>query len=342
MEVETAKKILRVFLWTTVFFLIGVIPRSTAQDAHMTKLVEGAKKEGAVMWYTSMNIEDAKKMVDAFSKKYPFLRVDFFRANSAKLLNRVLTETRAGRYLFDVLALSGFETHQVVKSGLLQPYVSPESKVYPEMFKDPNGFWTDYFDSYAIIGYNTRLIPIGQAPKDWEQLLEPKWKGKLIMDFEDVRWYATILDRWGRERSQKFMKALARQEMSFRRGANLIAQLVVAGEVPMGMVNAHTIERMKVAGAPVEWITTLDPIVVSLHPIGLSVKPLHPNAGKLLIDFVLSREGQQVIVDVGRTSPRQGMDPRIDSRKLKLFPTRPALAESYQQHEQEYKEIFGR
>ncbi|MGH7774888.1 MAG: ABC transporter substrate-binding protein [Candidatus Binatia bacterium] len=324
-----------------LFPLLGFLSKATAQDAHTANLVERARKEGAVIWYTSMNLEDAKKMVDAFSKKYPFLRIDFFRANSAKLLNRVLTETRAGRYLFDVLALSGFEIHQVVKSGLLQPYVSPESKAYPELFKDAKGFWTDYFDSYAVVGYNTKLIPKGQQPKDWDDLLDPQWKGKLLMDFEDVRWYATMLDRWGREKGERYMRALAKQGMPFRRGASLISQLVVAGEAPMGMVNAHTTERIKDRGGPVDWVRTSDPIVVSLHPIGLAFKPVHPNAGKLLIDFVLSKEGQQVIVDVGRTSPRPGMDPRVDPSKLKLFPTRPELAERYQQFEQEYKEIFG-
>jgi len=325
--------------WTSIFLLMG--SSLSAQENQNAKLVEGAKKEASVMWYTSMNIEDAKKMVDAFEKKYPFIKVEYFRANSAKLLQRAVTEARAGKYFFDVIALSGFETHQIAKLRLLQPYISPERKAYPEIFRDAKGLWTDYFDSYAVIGYNTRLIPKGQEPKEWSDLLNPKWKGKLTMDFEDVRWYATMLDKWGKEKGQNFMRGLAKQEMPFSRGANLIAQLVVAGETPMGMVNAHTIEKMKEKGAPVDWIKTTDPIVVSLHPIGYASKPVHPNAGKLLLDFVLSKEGQQVVVDVGRTSPRPGMDPRVDPKKLKLYPTKPELAEKYEQYEKEFKEIFG-
>lgn len=312
-----------------------------AQDGHTTQLVEGAKKEGTVMWYTSMNAEDAKKMADAFTTKYPFLKVEFFRSNSTKILTRALTETKTGAYLFDVVAVSGFEIHQMIKSGIVQPYVSPESKVYPAMFKSSQGYWTDYFDSYAIIGYNTKLIARGQAPKDWPDLLQPKWKGKFMMDAEDTRWYATILDRWGEEKGRSFMKALAKQEMPIRSGSSLIAQLVAAGEAPMGSVNVHTMERMKLKGAPVDWVATTDPIVVSLHPMGLSIKPAHLNAGKLFIDFVLSKNGQQVILDVGRTSPRPGMDPRVDGSKLKLYPTRPELADRYPQYEKEYREIFG-
>jgi iron(III) transport system substrate-binding protein len=129
--------------------------------------------------------------------------------------------------------------------------------------------------------------------------------------------------------------------MPIRSGSSLIAQLVAAGEAPMGSVNVHTMERMKLKGAPVDWVATTDPIVVSLHPMGLSIKPAHPNAGKLFIDFVLSKDGQQVILDVGRTSPRPGMDPRVDGSKLKLYPTRPELADRYPQYEKEYRQIFG-
>lgn len=323
------------------FCQILFVTFALAQDHHTTALIEGAKKEGSVMWYTSMNGEDAKKMADAFNRKYPFVKIEFFRSNSTKILHRIMTETRTGRYLFDVVAVSGFEIYQMIKSGLLQRYLSPESMSYPELFKDPKGYWTDYFDSYAIIGYNTKLIAKGQHPKDWPDLLDPKWKGKLMMDSEDVRWYATILDRWGDEKGRNFMKALAKQEMTFRSGSSLIAQLVAAGEAPMGMVNVHTIEKMKERGAPVDWVATTDPIVVSLHPIGLAAKPLHPNAGKLLIDFILSKDGQTVIMDMGRTASRPGMDPRNESRKLRLFPTRPELAERYPQYEQEYRQIFA-
>ena len=329
------------FLLAFLFCQLFVSRLALAQDGHTNRLIEGAKKEGAVMWYSSMNVEDAKKMADAFNRKYPFVKIEFFRSNSTKILHRIMTETKTGRYLFDAVAVSGFEIYQMIKSGLLQRYVSPESKTYPELFKDPRGYWTDYFDSYAIIGYNTKLIAKGQHPKDWPDLLDPKWKGKLMMDSEDVRWYATILDRWGEEKGRTFMKALAKQDMPVRSGSSLIAQLVAAGEAPMGMVNVHTIERMKGRGAPVDWVTTTDPIVVSLHPIGLAARPPHPNAGKLLIDFILSKDGQAVIMDVGRTSPRPGMDARIDGSKLKLFPTRPELAERYPHYEQEYRQIFN-
>lgn len=336
------KKSLRLIFLAFIYIQIFPLRLCLAQESHTTRLIEGAKKEGAVMWYTSMSGADAKKMTDAFTKKHPFIKMEFFRAASGTVLSRMLSEARAGTHLLDVASVSGFETYQMAKSLLLQPYVSPESRTYPEMFKDAKGYWTDYFDSYVVIGYNTKLIPKGQNPKDWEALLDSKWKGKLTRGSDDVGWYATMLDRWGDEKGRKFMKALAKQEMPARTGGStLIAQLVAAGETPMGMVQAHTIESLKGRGAPVDWITTTDPIVVSLHPMGLATKPPHPNAGKLFIDFVLSQEGQKVIIDMGRTSPRPGMDPRSEGSNLKLFPTRPELADRYSEYEKEFRQVFG-
>ena len=187
-------------LIAVLLFETLLVTFALAQDSHTAALIEGAKKEGTVMWYCSMNAEDAKKLTDSFNKKYPFVKVEFFRSNSTKVLHRIMTETKTGRYLFDVVGVSGFEIYQMIKSGLVQPYHSPESKAYPELFKDLRGYWTDYFDSYAIIGYNTKQIAKGQQPKDWPDMLDPKWKGKLMVDSEDVRWYATILDRWGEKK----------------------------------------------------------------------------------------------------------------------------------------------
>ena len=109
------------------------------------------------------SIEDAKAILLAFNKKYPILKTDFFRAGSARLFNRIMNEARVGKVLFDLVAVRGLETHQLVKTGLLQPYVSPESVAYPAGFKDSKGYWVDYFDSYNVIGYNTHLVARDQA-----------------------------------------------------------------------------------------------------------------------------------------------------------------------------------
>jgi len=325
---------------TIFFFVIGFPPGSVAQDSHTGKLIEGAKKEASLIWYTSTSIEDIKRLFDAFTKKYPFIKTEFFNAGSARVFNRILNEARAGKVFFDLVAVRGVETHQLVKEGFLQPYFSPESSAYPQGFKDAKGYWVDYFDAYNVIGYNTKLVPKERAPKNWDDLLDPRWKGKIAMDEEMYSWYAAMVVAWGREKAQSFMKGLAKQDIQLRSGQTLIAQLMAAGEFHVGMALAHRIEKMKEQGAPVEWVTTLDPITVSLHPIGVATKAPHSNSAKLFIDFVLSKEGQQVVLAIGRTPSRPGIDTKMQSKNLKLFPISPELGEHYNQYQKEFREIF--
>jgi len=335
------RRVSMLLLLLSVFHL-GFSFRSEAQDSHTQKLIDGAKKEGALVWYMSASIEDAKAILLAFSKKYPFLKTDFFRAGSARLFNRIMNEARAGKVLFDLVAVRGLETHQLVKAGLLQPYVSPASVAYPAGFKDSKGYWVDYFDSYNVIGYNTQLVARDQAPKSWEDLLDPKWKGKIALDEENFSWYGAMTQKWGKEKTQRYMRALAKQDIQLRNGQTLIAQLMAAGEFSVAMVLAHRIEKMKEQGAPVEWVTTLDPVTASLHPIGIAAKAPHPNAAKLFVDFILSKDGQQLLLSIERTPARPGIDTKMEARKLKLFPMPPELGERYEQFQKEFREIFGR
>jgi iron(III) transport system substrate-binding protein len=331
---------MRRILILILLFQLCFPSNSESQDTHTAKLIEGAKKEGSLIWYTSTSIEDIKRLFDAYTKKYPFIKTEFFNAGSARVFNRILNESRVGKIFFDLVAVRGVETHQLVKGGFLQPYLSPESGAYPQGFKDAKGYWVDYFDAYNIIAYNTKLVPKEQAPKSWEDLLDPKWKSKIALEEEMYSWYAAISVAWGRERAQRYMRALAKQDVQLRSGQTLIAQLMAAGEFPMGMALAHRIEKMKEQGAPVEWVTTLDPVTVSLHPIGVAAKAPHPNAAKLFIDFVLSKEGQQLVLAIGRTPSRPGIDTKMQARNLKLFPIPPELGEHYNQYQKEFREIF--
>lgn len=196
----------------------------------------------------------------------------------------------------------------------------------------------DYFDAYNVIGYNTKLVARDQAPKSWEDLLDPKWKGKIALDEENYSWYGAMTQKWGKEKTQRYMRGLAKQDIQLRSGQTLIAQLMAAGEFPVAMVLAHRIEKMKEQGAPVEWVTTLDPVTVSLHPIGVAAKAPHPNAAKLFIDFILSKEGQQLLLSIERTPARPGIDTKMEARKLKLYPIPPELARTMNN----CKKSFGR
>ena len=203
---------MRLVLILILSLSLGSPAISRGQDSHSAKLIEGAKKEGSMVWYTSTSVEDITRLFAAFNKRYPFIKTEYFNAGSARLYNRILNESRVGKIFFDLVAVRGVETQQLINGGFFQPYQSPESGAYPPGFKDAKGYWVDYFDAYNVIGYNTKLVPKDQAPKSWEDQLDPRWKGKIAMEEEMYSWYAAITLAWGRERAQRYMRALAKQE----------------------------------------------------------------------------------------------------------------------------------
>lgn len=334
------KFFLRLFACFSLW-LLGT-PLAGGQSDHAAKLVEGAKKEGEVVWYTSMNVTESKPLLDDFEKQYPFIKTELFRASGEKTLNRIMTETRAGRWDFDVVALSEIGT--LIEHKLISPYGSPESKAYIQEFRDPQGHWTAIYNNYYVLGYNTKLVSEKEAPKRWEDLLDPKWKGKISIDQEEYPWYATLVAAWGKEKTQKYMKDLAKQNIQWRKGHTLIAQLLGAGEFPAAIVYAHRIESDKKKGAPVEWVNTVDPIVVSVNSIGISSKPNNPNAAKLLVDFILSKKSQEKIRSYNRIPARMDVEPlspRMAQTKLKLKVVPHDTATQYNEYIKEFRQIFG-
>jgi iron(III) transport system substrate-binding protein len=322
--------------------LLGDVSWTWGQSDHTARFLDGAKKEGKLVWYTSMRITDSKPLLEAFEKQYPFIKTELFRSSGEKTLNRIMTETRAGRWEFDVVALS--EIGLLVERKLLSSYVSPEAKAYIAEFKDPAEYWTAVYNNYYVIGYNTKLVAEKEAPKRWEDLLDPKWKGKISIDQEEYPWYATLVAAWGKEKAQSYMKGLAKQSIQWRKGHTLIAQLLSAGEFPVAIVYAHGAERLKKKGAPVDWVNTVDPVVVSVNSIGVSAKPNHPNAARLFIDFVLSKKAQEMIRSFFRIPARMDVEPlspKMDQAKLKLKAVPQDTAERYNEYIEEFREIFG-
>ena len=312
------------------------------QTDDRAKLVEGAKKEGKLIWYTSTNVTESKPLLDDFEKQYPFIKGEIFRASGEKTLNRIITEARAGRSEFDIVTIS--EVDALIEAKLLAPYRSPEAKSFIPEFKDPNGYWTAIYINYASIGYNSKILSEKEAPKQWEDLLEPKWKGKFAIDQEQYPWFGTLHKAWGRERAQKYMRALAKQEIQWRKGHTLIAQLMAAGEFPLGVIYAHRVEEMKQRGAPVEWVNTVNPIVVTVNAAGLSAKPQHPNAAKLFYDFVLSKPAQQRLRTLRRIPARPDIEPfspRMEQSKLKLQVEPAQTGPQFNATIKEFRELFG-
>ena len=313
-----------------------------AQSTHHTALVEGAKKEGKLVWYTSMAIDTSKPLLDAFQKEYPFIKAELVRAGEEQLMNRILSETRAGKWLFDAISTSAMSV--LVDRHMTTPYLTPERDGFLSEFKDPQGHWTGIFVNNLVLCYNTKMLSANEAPKNYPDLLDPKWKDKMLMDSTDYDWFGTLATVWGKERTVQYMKRLAAQNPLWRRGHGLTAQLLGAGEVPLAWAYNFRIERMKNEGAPVDWIETFDPIVVTVNGIGLSAKASSPNAAKLLIDFATSKKGQQMVRGMRRIPARTDIEPlalKMDQRKLKLKAVPKEVYLNLDDYAREFRRLFG-
>ena len=317
----------RVAFFSLLGSLIAWMPVMAA-----TSTVEEAKKEGSVVLYGTMTQADMSKLHEAFEKNYPFVKVKSFRGNNERVLNRVVTEGRAGSYFVDVINLDGINGFVLKELGYLQPYKSEETEVFAEQFRDPQGFLPCCLHVITnVIGYNTKLVLQKDAPKSYVDLLEPKWKGKLGMDADEGEWFTALISIWGKEKTVNYFREIMKQQPSLRRGHTLLAQLNAAGEFPVAVnLFGYRPLEMQSQGAPIE-IVNADPVIARPWGVFLAKRAPHPKAAKLYIDYVLSAEGQKVIASLGRTVVRPGIKqkhPRL-TEGVKLYPVKPELGKDH-------------
>ena len=199
-------------------FLYGVqVSNVTAAD--QDKTIEGAKKEGALVVYTSMTVDQMQKILAAFKARYPFIQATMFRAVGERLLTKIMTEAQTGKYDFDVVQSAESQAYFLKKKNLLQKYISPETKNIQKPFFDPEGYWTAVYIMPNVIAYNTRMVKRNEVPKTDEDLLNPKWKGKIGMDHTKPEWFAWKLKQMGEERGLTYMKKLGGPGVSALRRA---------------------------------------------------------------------------------------------------------------------------
>jgi iron(III) transport system substrate-binding protein len=309
-------------------------------DVRQRQLIENAKKEDKLVFYTSVETEFARALTTAFEAKYPFIKTDIFRSTHARILSRMNVERRTAAYNADVVSVGEFETYHLQKMGFIAPYKSPFAAAYPEGFKDLNGYWTDLYDNVIVTAYNTTRVKREELPTRYEDLLHPRWRGRMVLDENEDRWFANMLYLMGEKKGMELMQGLAKQDVAIRGGRSLATQLLGAGEYDLQIVAYwYRPQLMKKQGAPVDWVG-IEPAIVALHPISVVERGPHPNAAKLFIDFVLSEEGQTIFVQRGRESALPHLKPEGYPRHLKLFPSRVQLAENLADYNRRYRALF--
>jgi ABC-type Fe3+ transport system substrate-binding protein len=295
--------------------------RSPAGAESEQEKVEAAKKEGAVYWYGSMNVDDASALIAGLNKKYPFMEIKRTRAANAPILSKLDVEARARGLNVDVIDLDGFYVAQALKRNYWVRYVSPELAAYPKELSDPAGRWSDFFLLPQVVIYNTNLVSSASAPKSYNDLLDPRWKNLIAIPDSGVTWYHGILQYMGAEKGRSFMKRLAAQNVHVQAGNRMMVELTMAGEHAIGLAAyAHRIGQFQKRGAPMGWIKD-DVLITTPQAIGVSGYGKSPNAAKLILDFTLSQEGQTILRRSGRipANPKVDPDPPELLRGRKLF-----------------------
>jgi iron(III) transport system substrate-binding protein len=302
------KTLARSFLVT---LLSGLLTTAAwAQSGSDSKLIESAKKEKRLIHWTTMTLSQSKQVVDAFQKKYPFIEVDLFRTGGDAMLNKIFSEDRAGKQLWDVLLTRGDMFLPLMKRNLLASYRSAETRKIPADLFDKNGYWTGYYVNPYTLGYNTKWVRKDEVPKTYEDLLNPKWKGqKISVDNTSYNLLGGLITAWGKDKAIAYFKRLAAQEPSVMRGDTNRVQLAAAGEFPLIISFAPIIQRAASEGAPLDWVP-LEPVSAQINPLLLGAKSAHPNAARLFIDFVLSEEGQKQLVGLSRIPVREDVKPQ--------------------------------
>ena len=276
-------------------------PAARAADA---ALIESAKKEGKVVWYTTNPIDPlVLKVQSVFEKKYEGVKIEYVRANSTDVAMRIINEGKAGKVQADVF--DGTTTAELLKKEKLALKWLPESvRDYAPEYKDADGYWAATNDYVIAVSYNTNLIKPGTEPRSWDQLLDPKYRGQMLWSSAPSTsagpgFVGTAFKALGEEKGMEFLKKLATQKVANVNAASrVVADQVIAGEYAIALQSfpENAIFSAK-SGAPVAWIPMAPAMTGIVSTIGVTAGAPHPNAGKLLFDFLCDVDGQTIYRD---------------------------------------------
>jgi ABC-type Fe3+ transport system substrate-binding protein len=329
--------------------------RSVAQVASLSGpdrqaiLEAGARQEGALLWYTTLIVNQAvRPLVDGFTKKYPYIKVDHYRANSGDLTQRMTNEYQAKRY--DVDIIDGTSTVPLMKEvGWVEKFDSPAAAAYPSDLKDPEGYWVASNLYFMTEGINTQMVSKADAPKTYEDLLDPRWKGKMGWSTSTgsggPTFVGNILQTMGQDKGMAYLEQLSRQDIRpLNISARAVLDQVIAGEFPIALMifNHHTVISAQ-QGAPSDWIP-LQPVPALLQISGLAKYAPHPHAAMLFLDYLLSEEGQRILQEADYLPAHPGVPAQTPSLKPEAggYRTNVMSPDDLVKHDKEWDDIFHR
>jgi iron(III) transport system substrate-binding protein len=317
--------------------------KSLKQKDKLDYLAKGAQAEGELVYYGTLPIDEFLPLAKAFNTRYRALALQHYFSPRQGILNRALTEARAGRHAVDVIQVDLSYGYQLMNDNLVQPYVISGRERFYEGTYDPAGSWHSMYHLTTALLYNTNSVKGEQAPKSYDDLLNPSWKGKMLFDPEAGYILAAMEESWGRAKAVDYLTKLSKQDISYRRGGTLTTQVVTSGEYPVGIaINGETSAAIRDKGAPLGF-RVLSPKIVKPEGLFLARNAPHPHATLLFAEWVLSEEAQAFLATtLGKGSAMKGVRSKYKEFQLQPdFVVTPKLGPKLQAYIQEFTKIMN-
>jgi iron(III) transport system substrate-binding protein len=283
---------------------ISALPPAQRKKA----LEEGARREGQLVFYTSVSAQDNPRIMTAFEKAFSFVKSDVYRGTPRSAFLKAATEARAGRHAVDVVGTAPLEMWQLKQAKLSTGYLSPELQAMPKGSFDPEGYWAAFEVTPIVVAFQTKLLKGPDIPSTYQDLLNPKYKGKMNLGTEEYDWFSVMLDSMGQDKGLAFMRALAKQDLHLPGpSSRMRVQLMLAGESAIALAaRGRRVIDFKEQGAPIDF-RIFEPYAAEPNSLAIMARAPHPHAAMLFADYLLSQEGQVMLANIPRLSIRKGV-----------------------------------
>lgn len=325
----------RLVLTLSVIACGGFTSTSRAQE----DLVAKAQVEREINVYGTALVAQFDKFIEPFRKRYPFIKAQYSRATGEALTTKILHEV-AGRQLgADAILINNYTQRIFMKRNIITPHVTPAMKNFPAGFAEKQGYWYGFYLVPYAITYNTNLVKKGDAPKSFDDLLNPRWKGQISLEREEYLVTQSHAQFLGQSKAVEYFRKLARQDLIMVNGHSKQSVLLTAGEFPLIVYSdiART-EELKRKGAPVEWVRA-EPHVTVLVTGSITREAKHPAAARLFMNYLTSDEGQKAVLNMDKPPALPKFQPDY-LREVKLHPADWTLSDTYEEYNKLYREIF--
>jgi iron(III) transport system substrate-binding protein len=302
-------------------------------------IVALAKKEQELVIYGTAQAHQVQRYLKPFNQQYPFLQTKYTRSTGESLTSKILAEASGRQLAADVILINNY-THRIfMKKNLIVPHLTSAVKTFPAGLADPNGYWIGFYIVPYAIEYNTRMVDKNEIPKSYDDLLHPRWKGRMSLEKEEYLVTQAHLNYLGKDKAVDYFRKLARQDLALVKGHSQQTVLLSAGEFSLVVYNdiART-EEYKKKGAPVNWVDA-EPHITVVVAAGMTRESRHPAAAKLFLDFVASQAGQKEVLAMEKPPALPKFRPDY-LKGVQLYPVDWTLSDSFEEHNKLFREIF--